>query len=329
MIRFLKRLSLFILLIVVLAFVCAAVWFRWRTRASLPILDGTVPIPGLSAPVEVLRDAHGVPHIRAQSIADALFAQGYVTAQDRLWQMDLSRRNAEGELSEVFGDRTLRMDIESHTLGLPQVAEKALADLSPEERRLLDSYTRGVNAFIETHRDHLPVEFLLLHYQPEPWREIDSVAVALNLATSLSQTWGSDLVREHIATKLDKELFADVFPDQSALDVPVADVDAAAHPSPKTVRTSVISQKLQDSDFPKAFVTGDGELSAGLGSNNWVVNGSQTKSGRPLLANDPHLAHSVPSVWYMVHLKAPGLNVAGVSLPGLPLVILGHNEHIG
>jgi len=232
--RFLKRLSLLVSMVLLLTIVGGGVWLCWRTRASLPVLDGAVPMLGLSARVEVLRDARGVPHIRAQSVADALFTQGYVTAQDRLWQMDLSRRKAEGGLSEIFGDRTLRLDIESRTLGFPQVAGRALADLSPDERRVLDSYTRGVNAFIESHRDRLPLEFLVMQYQPQPWREIDSVAVALNLSTTLSQSWESDLMREHIAAKLGKELFSDAFPDHSALDVPVAEVPPSAPDAART-----------------------------------------------------------------------------------------------
>ena len=325
---FLKRLSLLVFIALLLTIGGGGVWLRWRTRASLPVLDGAISAPGLAARVEILRDAHGVPHIRAQSIADALFAQGYVTAQDRLWQMDLSRRNAEGELSEIFGDRTLRMDIESRTLGFPQVAGRALADLSPDEHRLLNSYARGVNAFIESHRDRLPLEFVMLRYQPRPWREIDSVAVALNLATALNQTWQSDLMREHIAAMLGKELLPDVFPDHSALDVPVADVAPSATRSPKTAGANPGNLASPDSPLAKAHLPAAMEYPSGMGSNNWIVNGSHTKSGKPLLANDPHLGHSIPSIWYMVHLKAPGLNVTGVSLPGLPLVLIGHNEHI-
>ena len=335
--HFFTRLFLVVFIVFLLSILGGGVWLRWRTRASLPVLDGAIPVPGLSARVEVLRDAHGVPHIRAQSLADVFFAQGYVTAQDRLWQMDLSRRNAEGELSEIFGDRTLRLDIESRTLGFPQVAASALADLSPDERRLLDSYARGVNAFIESHRDRLPLEFLLLRYQPQPWREIDSVAVALNLATALSQSWESDLMREHIAAKLGKGLFPDVFPDHSALDVPVADVPPSVADGARTRSGDLFFNAFDSGDCRLSIVDcrliqskiGNRQSSmAGVGSNNWVVNGSHTKSGKPLLANDPHLAHSIPSVWYMVHLKAPGLDVTGVSLPGLPLVIIGHNEHI-
>ena len=337
MVRFLRRLLLLAIAVILLVILGGGLWLRFRIRASFPVLDGAIPVPGVLAPVDVLRDGRAVPHIRAQSFGDALFSQGYVTAQDRLWQMDLSRRKAEGTLSEVFGDRTLSLDIESRTLGLPRVAAKALADLPPDERSLLNSYTRGVNTFIESHRDLLPLEFLLLRYQPQPWRDLDCVAVALNLSTSLSQSWPIDLMREHIAAKLGKELASDVFPDHSVLDVPVAEVPASPVPG---VTTSITNPLFS------AFCSGDGRPStagcppipspiddrqvsmAGVGSNNWVVNGSHTKSRKPLLANDPHLGHSVPSVWYMIHLQAPGLNVSGVSLPGLPLVLIGHNERI-
>jgi len=326
--RLLKRLFSLAVIVLLFTILGGGMWIRRRTRASLPVLDGTISAPGVSARVDVLRDARGVPHIRAQSIEDALFAQGYVTAQDRLWQMDLSRRKAEGTLSEIFSDRTLSLDIESRTLGFPQVAGRAFADLSPDERRLLDSYAHGVNAFIETHRDRLPLEFLLMRYQPQPWGEIDSVAVALNLSTSLSQSWESDLMREHIAAKLGKELFADVFADHSALDVPVAEVPVSMPQGQKAVSSNLGNDALPDNPFSHAFFPTGREYAEEVGSNNWVVNGSHTKSGKPLLANDPHLAHSIPSVWYMIHLKAPGLDVAGVSLPGLPLVLIGHNEHI-
>jgi penicillin amidase len=154
------------------------------------------------------------------------------------------------------------------------------------------------------------------------------VAVALNLATALSQTWESDLMREHIAAKLGKDLFSDVFPDHSALDVPVADVPASTPQGPKIVSTSLGNEAFRDSLLAEAYLPTGMESPVGIGSNNWVVNGSHTKAGKPLLANDPHIAHSIPSVWYMIHLKAPGLNVTGVSLPGLPLVIIGHNEHV-
>ncbi|MGA2607982.1 MAG: penicillin acylase family protein [Terriglobia bacterium] len=359
--QIIKRLIISLLILLLLIIVGGGGWVYWRARASLAQLEGAIQVAGLSAPVEVLRDARGVPHLRASSLQDLFFAQGYVTAQDRLWQMDLSRRLAEGELSEVFGERTLRLDLDNRTLGFRQVSQRALAELSPEARAPLTAYANGVNAFIASHRDRLSLEFHLLHYQPRPWTEADSLGVALNMAKSLNTTWGTDLMRERIKAKLSSELFADLFPDHSPLDEPVAELAATPGRMPKRTsspsadgsfrgvpqtrddegsRTSVpfrarflaslgMTTDPGDLDPTLAALLSAGDNSdAGLGSNNWVVSGAHTQSGKPLLANDPHLDHSVPSVWYMIHLKGPGLNVIGVSLPGLPLVIIGHNEKI-
>jgi penicillin G amidase len=323
-----SRLSLAVIFMLAIFIVLCAAWLTWRVRSSFPLLDGTIAVQGISAPVEVLRDAHGVPHIRAKSIADALFAQGYVMAQDRLWQMDLSRRKGEGQLAEIFGQRALKLDIESRTLGLPQLAEAGLADLPPDERELLSSYTRGVNAFIESHRNRLPLEFLLLRYQPRSWRNVDSVAVTLNLATALSESWEADLMRERIAGQLPKQLFSDLFPDRSPLDMPVADVPASTPEKLNPNNPHQSSSAVPEQSLAEAFSSIEANSIEGQGSNNWVIGGSHTKSGKPLLANDPHLAHSIPSVWYMNQLEAPGLNVTGVSLAGLPLVVIGHNERI-
>ena len=326
--RMIRRLIFSLLILGVLIVAGGSAWLHWRVRASLPQLDGVIRIGGLSAPVEVLRDARGVPHLRASSLEDLCFAQGYVTAQDRLWQMDLSRRLAEGELSEIFGERTLGIDIENRTLGFRQVAERALAELDLEARAPLAAYARGVNAFISSHRHNFPVEFSLLHYRPRLWREQDSLSVAMNMAKTLSTSWRVDLMRERILAKLGPGLSADLFPDHSTLDDPVADVSAARTPARKD-RQAIPAAGLAGLDPTlTALVAMDGGGRVGLGSNNWVVSGVHTQSGKPLLANDPHLDHSVPSVWYMIHLKAPGFDVSGVSLPGLPPVIIGHNERI-
>jgi penicillin amidase len=346
-----KRLLISLLILLLLIVVGGGGWLYWRVRASLPQLEGAIQVAGLSAPVEVLRDARGVPHLRASSLRDLFFAQGYVTAQDRLWQMDLSRRLAEGELSEVFGERTLRLDLENRTLGLRQVSQRALAELSPEARAPLTAYANGVNAFIASHRHRLPIEFLLLNYQPRPWGESDSLGVALNLLKTLNTTWRTDLMRERIRAKLGSELSADLFPDHSPLDEPVAEVgatgtamklapllgggggqgvvDGTQRGQPPPYPLLQQGGELFEVDPTLAALVSSGDNSdAGLGSNNWVVSGAHTQSGKPLMANDPHLDHSVPSVWYMIHLKAPGLNVTGVSLPGLPLVTIGHNEKV-
>ncbi len=334
--------------LVILFLVGTGLWVYRRCKAALPQLDDAIQAAGLHAQVEILRDEHGVPHLRAQSLEDLCFAQGYVTAQDRLFQMDLSRRLAMGQLSEILGRRTLPLDEENRRLGFPNLTEQAAGDLDRDSKQLMDAYSAGVNAFIESHRDSLPIEFVLLRYRPRPWRNADSFGVALNMSKSLNDTWPDDLKREKIRSKVSPELYADLYPDHSDFDRPVAEVSAArsATRAPaKTGRWTSPTQRplelanLQDAGREPALpglleptLTALLQSSAGaasdLGSNNWVVSGAHTVSGKPLLANDPHLGHSIPSVWYMIHLESPGLDVSGVSLPGLPLVIIGHNQRI-
>lgn len=326
-IPFLIRLGIYLLILALLITAAAAGYAYRRIKQCLPQLDGTIQTPGLTSKVEVRRDARGVPHLRAQSLEDLLFAQGYVTAQDRLWQMDLSRRLAFGELAEVFGESLVPRDVENRTLGFRQVAERAVEEMDSETKKLNAAYTRGVNAFIESHKDSLPIEFSLLSYKPRPWEPVDSFGVALNMAKALNTTWPDELMQERIRSQVTPELYADLFPDRSPLDYPVAaPVPAPAKlPQHSGIKPPPGNKPL---DPVLASLLPSHETSIGLGSNNWVLSGTHTQSGKPLLANDPHLGHSVPSVWYMIHLKAPGLNVTGVTFPGLPLVVIGHNERI-
>jgi len=337
-----------VLMAVLVLAAAAGAWVYWRVHACLPRLDGTIRLQGLQGKVQVFRDSHGAPHIKAASLEDLMFAQGYVTAQDRLWQMDLSRRIAQGRLSELFGPRTLHSDIMNRTLGMKQAAERGVEELDPEEQKLLGDYARGVNAFIRNHPKRLPIEFLLLRYHPEAWRESDSLEVALNMARLLNTSWTDELMRERVRLRLGSEpLESDLFPARSPLDHPVAQLfpsfSAPAAPgsdgpsAPKTLPPS-----LPEAPAKTVAPLGDNPASldpmlralessssyTGVGSNNWVVSGAHTGSGKPLLANDPHLPYGVPSVWYRVHLEAPGLDVSGVSLPGLPMVVIGHNRHI-
>ncbi|HEV2493809.1 MAG TPA: penicillin acylase family protein [Terriglobia bacterium] len=343
--------------------IAAGGWFYWRIRACLPQLDGALAVAGLENQVGVRRDARGVPHLKASSLDDLMFAEGYVTAQDRLWQMDLSRRLARGELSEIFGKRTLALDTENRKLGFPEVAEHGIQELDPDSRQVLAAYARGVNAFISTHLDRLPIEFVLLHYRPRPWREADSIGVALNMAKSLNTSWRTDLMRERLKSKLTPELYADLFPDRDPLDHPVAEPVSgpakAAHPDASGVlvatgsllapeSTSALAanpaanSSLTAESPPAADADLDPTLAAltassdereddpefALGSNNWVASGAHTQSGKPLLSSDPHLGHSIPSIWYQVELEAPGLHAAGVTFPGGPVMVIGHNERI-
>ncbi len=343
-----RRVGLSVLIAVLALAAALGAWVYWRIHVCLPRLDGTIQLEGLRGKVQVLRDSHGVPHIKAESLEDLVFAQGYVTAQDRLWQMDLSRRIAQGRLSELFGPRTLHSDIMNRTLGLKQAAERGVDELDPEDQKLLRDYARGVNEFIRTHQSRLPMEFLLLRYHPGAWRESDSLEVALNMARLLNTSWPDELMRERVRARLGSEpLESDLFPARSPLDHPVAQMSpnfsTPAAPGsvglsgPKTKPSRLLegpgkamapSQENFTSLDPMLRALESSSSYTGVGSNNWVVSGAHTRSGKPLLANDPHLPFGVPSVWYMVHLEAPGLDVSGVSLPGLPMVIIGHNRHI-
>ena len=231
------------------------------------------------------RDAQGTPHIAAGSLDDALFAQGYVTAQDRLWQMDSLRRLAAGELAEVVGTVALESDRESRGLRLRHLAEDAQGAMPAADRAAMAAYARGVNAFIETHRDKLPLEFTLLGYQPRPWTVADCALIGFHMFRILTTTWRDEVIKRNMLARGDAAKVGFLFPSRTGSEIQP-------------------------------------------GSNAWAVAGRLTASGKPILANDMHLEYSVPGVWYMAHLKAPGFNVAGVSLPGTPGLIVGHNQRI-
>ncbi len=303
----------------------------------------TTLVPGLRDKVTVRRDERGIPYIEAKNDEDLYFAQGFVTASDRLWQMDLFRRNARGELAEIFGagpsNSVLEEDKRHRTLGFAQVAEAEAAQASPQVQALVGAYVKGVNAYIATlDGKSLPPEFQLLQYRPRPWTAADSLIIAKNFFEALSSTWRLDIMRESLAD-LPAEKRAGMLPETSPLDVLVVGKDDKV----SAVRIAEVAGGLklpQTSANDAAALAKDEEAEArslarlGLyaealaASNNWVVSGKHTASGKPLLANDPHLAPSAPSIWYMVHLSAPGVRVAGVTAAGLPGVVLGHNDHI-
>jgi penicillin G amidase len=278
--RVVKYVNLLIGLALLVLFI-AGCWFVWR---PLPQRSGTVDAP-LGATVVVSFDARGVPHIRASTLEDALFVQGYCTAQDRLWQMDALRRYDAGELAEIFGPTVLESDRESRRLRLRRIAEDAYTTLPAQDRAAFAAYARGVNFFIATHRHNLPVEFTLLKYQPRPWSVVDSLLICLHMFRSLTTTWRDELIKRDMLAEGDAEKVKFLFPARSGTE-----------PMP--------------------------------GSNAWAIAGSHTASGKPLLSNDPHLEFSLPGIWHMAHLQAPGLDVSGVALPGAPGIIVGHNQRI-
>lgn len=256
-------------------------WFAVR---PLPKTSGNITAP-VSQPVTATRDSLGMAHITAANLQDIFFAQGYVTAQDRLWQMDLLRRAAAGELSEIVGPATIEMDREARRLRIRRLAEEHSRTLPVEDRAHLAAYARGVNAFIETHRHQLPLEFTLLQYDPRPWSIADTLCISLQMVRDLTTTWKDEVSKAGMLAGGDKNLVEQLY----------------------------------------ALRTGQ-EIAPG--SNAWAVSGRRSATGKPILANDPHLAYNFPSTWYMIHLKAAGLNVEGFSLPGLPGIIIGHTDRI-
>jgi penicillin amidase len=330
-----------LLALLLLAAVSGVFWLRSAARAALPVLDGDLHLAGLSAPVIVRRDAHGVPHIEAAIEGDLFMAQGYVTSQDRLWQMDLFRRNANGELAEIVGPSMVKHDRAQRVLQIRNTARRIYASISPADRARLDDYARGVNLFIAQHQDTLPPEFKLLGYRPQPWSGVDSVSVGLMLVETLDTHARTKLYREIVAAKLQNpKLEADLYPVGSWRDHPPTGVQAnPIQPNPKP--TKVTDDDDEDRSQANVAPAALEDLSALLalhdlpdcdgcapGSNNWVIAGRHTASGKPLLSNDMHLGLTEPDIWYMADLKAPGFHAAGVTLPGMPCVIAGHNEHV-
>jgi len=351
----------------------AGVWWLYSiARSALPQLDGSVAVPRISSKVRVVRDERGVPTIEAATLEDLFFAQGYVTAQDRLWQMDMMRRAAAGELSEVIGEATVKMDREQRILGLRIAAEAAEKTISARDRAYFDAYARGVNAFLEAHRDRLSLEFRLLKYTPRPWTVTDSLLVGARMVQDLNHySYERALTREKVLATLGPQLTADLYVNSSWRDRTPTDVrridqepavnsgdeddddDEEVGPEGGNGRLiSALPSDLRSSDFSSTRVS---EVLAELeeadlfrpGSNNWVVSGQHTVSGKPLLSNDMHLDHQMPNLWFEAHLRitagtnngtkaAPNraittgnFDVAGVTLPGIPFVIVGHNQRIG
>jgi penicillin G amidase len=290
----------------------AAGYFVRRRPAEQ--MRGRLQLMGLSASVEVSRDGWGVPHIYAQGESDALFAQGFVHAQDRLWQMDFNRRLAAGRLSEVMGPVALPLDRWVRILGLRRIAEREEESLESDARELLGAYAAGVNARIEMGR--FPVEFRLLGYEPDPWTPADSLSWAKMMAWWLSANWSAEIVRAQLASRLGAEQAAELEPLRPGDRRPA--LEAEGGDNDPTVSTA-----------PEApGIPFGGAVPGGSGSNNWVVSGTRTASGHPLLANDMHLAMTIPAVWYENHVVGGALEVAGVTFPGIPFVVAGHNRHV-
>ena len=281
-------------------------------RQSLPRTEGEIRLSGLGGPVEVLRDRYGIPHIFAASLEDANFALGFVHAQDRLWQMEMSRRIAAGRLSEIVGAGGLETDRFLRTLGVRRAAEANLRALDADAMKLLQAYAAGVNAFLAT-GPVLPPEFWIADARPEPWTPADSVSWTKMMAWDLGGNWRNELLRMRLAKTLPLARIHEILPP---------------YPGDKPPMIADLKELYGTMDRDAVRLAQFAPDSEGLGSNNWVVSGARSASGKPLLANDPHLGLSAPPVWYFAHLSAPGMNVIGATLPGVPGVVLGRTDRI-
>ncbi|MBA3515962.1 MAG: penicillin acylase family protein [Pyrinomonadaceae bacterium] len=319
---------------VLLAITCPPPTSAQQTGAAQ---SQSVQVQGLRERVLVRRDERGIPYISAIHIEDLYFAQGYATAADRLWQMDLLRRTARGELAEILGNNALEEDKRHRTFGFAQTADAELAQATPAARAVLEAYTRGVNTYIAgLDAKDLPPEFQILQYKPRPWTAADSLVVVKLFFESLSSTWRLDVMREAFAD-LPAQKRAALMPVTSPLDVLVVGKDRRelalskpfSVPAERTVSADTLRFLKIDEERMSQSLARVGLAAENLAaSNNWVVSGKHSASGKPLLANDPHLSPSAPPIWHLVHLSAPGFRVAGVTAPGLPGVIIGHNDRI-
>jgi len=367
--RLIFKIVFWILILVIVAGTLAFFWFYSTARRSLAQLDGSIALSGLQAKVYVVRDEHGVPHLNASSLEDLFFAQGYVTAQDRLWQMDVTRRAVGGEMSEIFPASSgppqrstltprprkswVDYDKQQRIMRLRAVAERVAVQLPARDRAFFEAYAKGVNAYIEQHRDNLPIEFRILGYKPRPWSPAESILAGIGMSQLLNPQYETEYWREKIGAQLSPELMADLYPASSSRDHPPASEAGASagtlsQPEQKSQseKQSGLQTKPSTANFaplqsPTTHISLSAILSAaGIaaqddscescvpGSNNWVVSGAHTVSGKPLLSNDMHLPHGVPGTWYEVHLHSGDFNVEGFSLPGMPFVIVGHNQRI-
>jgi penicillin G amidase len=286
----------------------------------LPSIDNDERLLGLNERVEVLRDKYGVPHIFASDQHDVFFAQGFVTAQDRLWQMDIYRRAAQGRLAEVLGEPGLESDRFMRTLGLGRAAQLDLAVISDEARGFIEAYMEGVNKFIQQHGESLPLEFIILGYRPEPWTTLDTLAIAKLQLYDAAGNYTQELLRASIAARLGPEVLATLLPDAATNAI-------AVDPLAWALVSGEMSPGLAG-DGPAALASVLGGAGQGLGSNCWALAGSRTASGKPLLAGDPHLPVRNPSIWYEVALDAGDLHLIGFSIPGVPGVVIGHNDRV-
>ncbi len=328
--------------------------FSLMAVAAGQITPVRMSVEGLKEEVTVWRDSRGVPYIEAKNDADLYFAQGYVMASDRLFQMDSMRRLARGQTAELSGESRLEEDKRWRRFGFASIVEQSLSSLTPETRSALEAYAKGVNAYIATLDDKtMPPEFKILQYKPTPWQPTDSMIIGKILADGLSSTWRADLIKASLVG-IDKQKFADLTNPVTPYDVVLfgkdtktgggvamseppalaggTNVESISTPLPPAYAggsDKILAFAAKDEELRKSSLERVGLYAEGLAaSNNWVISGKRTADGKAMLANDPHLPGTAPGIWYLIDLRAPGMHAAGVTIPGGPGVAIGHNDSI-
>lgn len=282
-------------------------------RATLPDYTGKISVPGLVQPVDIIRDSYGMPHIYAQTDGDLYFALGFCMAQDRLFHMDLMRRAGRGQLAGILGKDLVSVDKFFRTVTAGKSVEDIAAAYAPESLAASKAFAAGVNHFIAHHKGPLPIEFTILGYRPEPWQASDGVAVHYVMSVDLNIAFGVEMLHAAIAEKVGEKMAQEIFPDYvEGYPLIIPEGSAAL----EFLKTLNLAAEMRGAE-------------GGGASNSWVVSGNKSVTGKPILANDPHLGLGVPGIWYEAHLVTPSMNVSGSLLPGIPFVIIGANEHVG
>lgn len=297
----------------------------WQNAETKKIPDETLNLTGLKAEVVIRYDSLLIPHIYAQNDDDLYLAQGYITARNRLWQMEFQTHAAAGRISEIIGDAALDYDRTQRRRGMVYAAENALKamEADPVAARMVSSYTQGINQYIQSLRyQDLPLEYKLLGYEPEPWTNLKCGLLLKNMALTLN-SGDKDLEMTNALKLFDKALIDLVWPDTENVGDPIVDNTGNWNFTPVTIDSLTLALPDELIDVKPLE-----KSPPDVGSNNWAVSGKKTHSGAPILSNDPHLSLSLPSIWYVIHLQAPGVNVMGASLPGSPAVISGFNDSI-
>ncbi|GHF94131.1 penicillin acylase [Deinococcus piscis] len=326
------RAALGLLLAALLALLAGLIYVRTQT---LPQLSGTLHVAGLGSDTTITRDQYGIPHIQASRDEDAVYALGLVHAQDRAWQLDFQRRIAQGRLAEVLGTAALEQDRFLRTWGFQRAAETALDALSPQSRRLISAYTAGVNAGFALGKT--APEFLILGYEPDPWTDVDSVAWSKLMSFDLGGNWKQELSNAALCAEGGPQALKAVAPPYPAQGPTILSEDEL--PVTPSAPTNSDSGAACPAGLPAAHVEQlqqhlaaarqlGMEFEASRGSNNWVVSGAHTASGKPLLADDPHLKLQSPMLWYLAEVQGEELHAIGATIPGLPAVVIGRNERV-